>query len=267
MKNFTKAMKEAGFVKRGSAYFRVIGDGVFQTVKYCYEAHMEYRPLYFGLQSLYSEMRKLWFTSFGCIPGYTVFLFDEMKNGIPIYREHPILLKRFSNGATKEEQNAIFLERVLPWLDSIQTQTALLEALMILDTAEYGEIFWGCGQKVFVNLACKNYDLAEYEINSILQQHISGEDLRQKRNLKEGKDWSVPWSEEQYAIFKKACENVVPRNWWIEEDLKWVFLHNLIKNGQEDVIQNLLQSNFRQSEKWARFCKSKRGKTESASGS
>lgn len=63
-------LSDKEFMRRGNAFFRVVGDGVLQIIKMEYEVHDGTHYLRFGLFSMYGEMEKRMFTGNGCIPNY-----------------------------------------------------------------------------------------------------------------------------------------------------------------------------------------------------
>ena len=69
------AVEGHGFFQRGDAFFRVVGDGVLQLLKFEHERCFSHFSLCIGLYSMYSELEQRWFTSTGCIPQYSVMNF------------------------------------------------------------------------------------------------------------------------------------------------------------------------------------------------
>ena len=62
------ALQETGFVRRGSAFFRVWGDGVLQVLKFERQRGDRVYDLSVGVFSMYGRLYPEWFTSSGCIP-------------------------------------------------------------------------------------------------------------------------------------------------------------------------------------------------------
>ena len=61
----------AGFSRRGSAFFRVHGEDVLHVLHYSKTEHPFHKEIVqLGLFSLYSELKPQWLTSSGCIPLY-----------------------------------------------------------------------------------------------------------------------------------------------------------------------------------------------------
>ena len=65
--------KENSFACRGTAFFRVIGDGVLQVIKCQKERYATNYSTSLGLFSLYGQIEREWVTSFGCIPRYSIY--------------------------------------------------------------------------------------------------------------------------------------------------------------------------------------------------
>ena len=165
-------LKANGFAKRGSAFFRVHGDGVVQVLRYEWESDGFY--LYMGLYSMYGELQKQWFTSWGCIPRYEVLLLDG-KRFLPDRWERKGL-------DTNRMQAELLREKGLPFLDGIQTQKELAEAIFSLDGR------WNDSMKLAPLLVSGDYENAAQVLKVIIAQHetvrahkqadLSAEDFR-----------------------------------------------------------------------------------------
>ena len=57
------AVSGRGFLRRGNAYFRIMGDGVLQLLKFEHERCFSHLSLCVGLYSMYSELEQRLFTS------------------------------------------------------------------------------------------------------------------------------------------------------------------------------------------------------------
>ena len=141
-------LKNAGFVKRGSEFFRVHGDGTLQVLK-CDKRN----GWYIGLFSMYSELQPQWFTSLGCIPRYSI---NELAD--------PQQLSPAS-------QTELLVDRCLPWLEALDTHRKMLDGLFLLETSHGGEIRWVDELKIAPFLLCRDYVAAEKVIFSILENH------------------------------------------------------------------------------------------------
>jgi hypothetical protein len=144
---------QAGFRRRGSAYFRLVGDGVLQVVKPKYERGLYGHILYVGLFSMYGDLLRQWFTSSGCIPRYSV-MNCAAQNEIPVVYAPPIC-----------DQIELFRDPVLDWLNSIDTQKKLSIAIRKLDST------WNDAMKIAPYLACAEINHAKKVVNEIVKQH------------------------------------------------------------------------------------------------
>lgn len=154
-----------GFKKRGNAYFRVIGDGVLQNIKFQYERVDECHILYVGIHSLYGELLPQRLTSSGCIPNHCIF------NLLPDQYDNRFRLKNAEVSA--EEQVKFLRDFGINKLNTVTTQKALADFMCQLDKNERGKITWNDMRKFAPFLACENYDLALRVLSDILVQHYS----------------------------------------------------------------------------------------------
>ena len=74
------ALQGSGFVRRGSAFFRVWGDGVLQVLKFEYQPGYQVHDLCVGIFSLYGKLYPGWFTSGGCIPRGCIASFAGLRS-------------------------------------------------------------------------------------------------------------------------------------------------------------------------------------------
>lgn len=99
------ATESRGFSKRGDAFFRILGDGVLQVLKFEYEPCFTHYSLNVGLFSMYSELRESWFTSSGCIPRYCVMNFVGKQNAINVKnrRKEYLYIQRDLSGSANSD--------------------------------------------------------------------------------------------------------------------------------------------------------------------
>jgi hypothetical protein len=158
--------KANGFHRRGTAFFRVVGDGVLQVLKYEKE-HMCIHPrIAVGFFSLYGKIDAQWVTSFGCIPRYELF-------------------KMFYNVPTSVFEMDIDRQLELlelygfEWLDSITDQEALVCAICALEQADVpSQIRWNDDLKYAPYLQTRQYYNAEKVLAAIVEQHYSAKQIR-----------------------------------------------------------------------------------------
>lgn len=105
------------FSRRGDAFFRILGDGVLQVLKFEYEPCFTHYSLNVGLFSMYSELRESWFTSSGCIPRYCVMNFAGKQNAINVKTDENNIYT--FNVISPEAQIQTLEESAFPVLDSI----------------------------------------------------------------------------------------------------------------------------------------------------
>ncbi len=216
--------KSHGFTARGNAMFRVNGDGVLQILKFQKQTSKN-MVLSVGLQSLYSELLPQWFYSWGCIPRYTI---ANLRGERFVYNAYNCN-ERFS---IDWQLNA--LECIgLSWLEDVSTQLELANALMFLDQSE-GAIMWNDDMKIAPFLFCKNFELAEKVVVSILHQHkladaFKGNTAEKRLNA-------------DYTRFRN------------EEDAKLEYLLAIIQQENWSSIQKYLSENYAENIKRANFC-------------
>ena len=229
---FDRICTSNGFKRRGKAYFRVHSDGILQILKLQYEHRFSHYSLDIGLQSMYSEHLKQWYTSSGCIPRYCI---TSLKG-----QPYAVLFKKDANNFvtltidTPDEQMDLLEERGISFLDSIKTQRQLAEAIHYLDNQFGGSVWWNDSFKLEPYLASCQYELAEKVICTMLQQHGG-----------KGPDPNIVWSEDDYQQYRKRC---------LDEDHKWLQIHDWIANSDTESIQNYLQKNYQQNMQYAKFC-------------
>lgn len=156
-------LKKHSFIRRGSAFFRVNGDGVFQIIKYVREPDKK-ESLSIGLFSLYSELLPQWFSPQGCIPRYSVNHVLDSKN-------QNLAIQDGCNLYPFPTQEDILISSGVHWLNSMDTQKKLLEGMICLDMRERGHINWVDRFKIAPYLLNGNYAAAEKVILSILRDH------------------------------------------------------------------------------------------------
>ena len=211
-------LKEQGFVRRGSAYFRVHGDGVVQLVRYQRESDGYY--LCMGLHSMYGELMKQWFTSVGCIPRYELLLLDGQR-----FLPDPWERKDLD---TNRMQAELLREKGLPFLDRIQTQRELADAIVSLDGR------WNDDMKMAPFLACGDYENAALVLKAIIDQH----EFARKRNQETLSD----------EAFQRHQEHWVPVTAHFRELLE------MVRREDPAEIRTWLDGNFAKNYQYAKFC-------------
>ena len=226
-KKLSEICKANSFKRRGNAHFRVVGDGVLQIVKFEYEGVFSHYNLNFGLFSMYSKLAEQHFTSSGCIPQYYVFALQGRKdavklNGINSYYSLQI--------DSPEQQVQYFQDTVLGWLDTIDTQQKLIDAVCYIEKQIYSDIDWLDSFKIETFLCAQMYDRADYVINSILHQHLGSNIWRE-----------LPWTHQDYQLYAQKFPG---------KDERFLELHNWIFERNDKAISHYLQSNFANNRLW-----------------
>lgn len=151
----TDALIGNNFIKKGSAFFRINGNGVVQVVKYTYERNGDVPyVLSLGLMSMYAELSADEFTASGCCPKY------EIAHACGM-----------SETSAEDNQELLLVQKVLPWLNKMTSQQLLLDGILYLDSVSMGKILWNESRKLVPFLFCQEYALAERVVKSILKQH------------------------------------------------------------------------------------------------
>ena len=225
------AVADSGFTRRGSAFFRVVGDGVLQLLKFEYERCFSHYNLAVGLFSMYGELDRKWFTSGGCIPRYCVMNFVG-GNGAILMQE---------NGShctfevvSPQEQIAVLTNHAMNALNNIGTQGQLVEAICQLDISSSGIIIWNDFEKFAPYLKVRNYACAEKVIQSIIDQNTEGMEFKQKSmNLAEFSAHVARQSERLDHLYA---------------------LLDMVKRKDDSEVDTYLCANQLENNKHARFC-------------
>lgn len=216
-----------GFTRRGNAFFRVVGDGIFQCIKFSWEPAIENYSLGFGLLSMYSDLHPQHFTSGGCLNTHSVSMVMDRKNTWEMLADEGVLPAR---------QIAVLDTLGYSWLDSITTQAQLSRALCELDRKKMRCIRWNDWQKLYAFLASNNYESAEHVICATLKQHASGGE----------KIWpDYPWQENVYKSYIECFPS---------KDTDLLNIHTWLKNSNFPELHDMLLQNYKQNCKSAKFC-------------
>lgn len=239
----TKDLAPYGFKRRGEAFFRIIGDGVLQVIKFEYERVMEEFDLSVGLFSLYGELLPQWFTSSGCIPQYSVVNFINQRDPVYMWERDGIT---YSWTISSEKQMRILMHRGIPWLNEIQTQEQLAEGICWFDKQDGKDILWNDSLKIAPFLVSGQKKKAARVVSAILKQHIS---CAPKEHPAEKIFWSdYVWDEDMINTYCKLFP---------DKDEEFLSLHRMINRNDEEEIRAYLMENYNQNMQYAAFCKKK----------
>lgn len=259
--NYANLLKDAlqgtGFVRRGSAFFRVWGDGVLQVLKFEYEHHGQVHNLSVGIFSMYGKLYPQWFTSGGCIPRGSVVnfiglrfvqgwllpeCFEKTDTGHFSYEGFPVTVDpkewlRDQNGLhwiyrfTPEQQISILVEKVLPWLNDMKNQSLAAEAMYKIHP------FLNDDLRFDAHLAAGELIEAEQTVSAILNQHA---DARES--------WEQTFSRDVFLRMAAQQElNDAP----LKAALK------MVKEKDEEAISGYLHENYKRNCELAKFCMKK----------
>ena len=143
----------AGFAQKGKAYFRVVGDGILQIIRPQYERVFRSDVVYIGLLSMYDYLMPQHFTSTGSITRYPV-------SNCAAFDQRPLAFY-----PSAELQLDLLHNKVIPWLNTINTQKQLINAISRLDPR------WNDSLKIIPYLACGEINHARKVAKEILRQH------------------------------------------------------------------------------------------------
>ena len=248
------ALQGTGFVRRGSAFFRVWGDGVLQVLKFERQRGDRVHDLSVGVFSMYGSLYPEWFTSSGCIPRASIASFVGLRfvdyylspnrftktdNGQFLYDGFPVMVEpdqwlRDENGErwkyyfTPEQQVHILTEKVLPWLNDITTQSLAAKAMYQIEPIPNDSL------RFDAHLAAGEWTEAELTMSAILKQHADAQ-----------ASWKRTFPRDQY-------EEMVARQETRDVPLKEAY--RMVKEMDEKAISGYLTDNYKRNSELAKFC-------------
>ena len=239
----TELCKEAGFHKRGKAFFRLHGDGILQVLKYAPSVRpYQHVDLMLGLFSLYGEMELQWLTDRGCIPRYQT---HWLENGMgEEYRRTRMSCARIDELKKVEcyDVNLKFLQySLLPFLDGVDSQQKLAEAIMFLDqkaqmptiAGTSRDIRWNDMLKFAPFLHIGDFKNAERVIQSIIDQHEYAKKWREDK-----------WPREQYEEYLLQTQ---------DEERKLQNLKEIAASADKHAADCYLQDNYQRNITMVKF--------------
>lgn len=205
----------SGFAQRGKTFFRLVGDGVLQVIKCKYQRNLGREIIFVGLCSMYSYLHPQRFTASTNIPRYSI-ANCFYQNNVPLVFAIPFQI-----------QLDMLSSQVLPWLDSIDTQKKLIQAITKLDPR------WNDRLKIGPYLACGEINHAKKVVREMLAQHDFG---RISRNQ---------YCEDSNGLLILKRE---------QGDDSPLDLLNMIDRGNPDEINAYLKGNYAKNIECAKFC-------------
>ena len=248
------ALQGTGFVRRGSAFFRVWGDGVLQVLKFERQRGDRVHDLSVGVFSMYGSLYPEWFTSSGCIPRASIASFIDLRfvdyylppnrltktdNGQFLYDGFPVMVEpkqwlRDENGEhwkyyfTPEQQVHILTEKVLPWLNDMTSQSLAAKAMYKIWPVPNDDL------RFDAHLAAGEWIEAEQTMSAILKQHADAQ-----------ASWKRTFPQEKYA-------EMVARQEVRDEPLKAAY--KMVQEKDENAISSYLTNNYKRNRELGRFC-------------
>ena len=237
--------KKNGFIRKGTAFFRIHGDGVFQSIAFRYTSHFWHYSLNFTILSLYNDYAKY---TWAFSPMKSVFHHSICKL---INHRMEIEIDRFGDIPGRvlmvyPNRQLDILESVgFNYFDSINTQEKLVKTLCNLDNVgindEKDHIIWGDWHKLAPFLCCNDYKNADRVICAHLWRGINSRYFSEKQiGLPK-----PPWTEDAFLQYSP---------WFKAEDEEYVTIHRWITNNDTVQIQSYLKANYERNLQRAKFC-------------
>ncbi len=218
---------ENGFIRKGNAYFRVINRAVLQVIRFKYERVMDHYDLRFGLFSLFSPLEKQWLTSYGCIPRHSIVNLQGGKSPVVLHNSNGFMTVEIISPA---QQLEVLKSHGFRWLDGVQTQQRLIQALNELDIISSGEIRWNDDLRIEPYLETGQLDLADRVIAAMFQQRVAA---RRWTNL--------PWTEKDFVKYEQlGFETILAPG----ADTDLMQIHKWIRDKDQSRIDAYLQNNY-----------------------
>lgn len=224
-----------GFYRRGNAYFRVVGDGILQVLKFEYQRCFSYYSLSVGLFSMYSELKPQWFTSSGCIPRYCVMNFVGKSSEVIVNKNQGMYTFEV---ISHQAQIQTLKDSVFCVLDNTLDQEQLVHQMNKLDIARHGSIIWNDLEKFAPYLKSGDLKSAKKVLSATLIQHGC---LTKDADY----DLSQLLSDESLSSIKEEDRTLVQRLGWLQ-------------NADWDTINHYLYCNQVRNNGFARFCVSRK---------
>lgn len=248
------ALQGTGFVRRGSAFFRVWGDGVLQVLKFQRQRGDKVHDLCVGVFSMYGVLSPEWFTSRWCntrksISGFIGLRFvdyyllpdrfTKTDNGQFLYDGFPVMVdpkqwlrdeegEHWKYWFTPEQQIHIFTEKVLPWLNAMTTQSLAARAMYEMEPIPNDSF------RFDAHVAAGEWTEARRTMSAILKQHTDAQ-----------ASWRRTFSQEKVAEMVARQE---------VRDVPLIEAYRMVKEKDENAISGYLTDNYKRNSELAKFC-------------
>lgn len=211
-----------GFVSKGDAHFRVIGDGIFQVLKLEKEKRKIGFGIYLALHSMYSFLDPRWFKANSCLTKYPLIQISGSQCSLSVCNNNEKNIERLQKFVTND-------------LNTVLHQEDLIALMSKLENEQFGHIIWNDLQKYAPFLYIGDYCNAEKVVRSIINQHANAYRVRMiKRDLMNDEDILTEFEIREELVLRKLLA--------------------LARDKDESTIRSFLSSNLSQNLKYATFC-------------
>lgn len=224
------------FLQHGRSFFRLYCQNVLQVITFRYERCFEHYSLAIGLMSIYSKPDVDYFRSNSTLPKYSVCCLNNQSTAVAVNEENGFTSFTL---ASPSEQLDILDKKGFDWLDSINTQEELLEALCNLDKVAYQGTVWNDINKLAPYLFLGDYHGANMVISAILDQHLGADSFS-----------APPWTDQNFTQFLNAYPN---------KDNELLRIYRWIREKDEQALRNYLSQNKDQNLRYGYFLSRKVG--------
>ena len=224
-----------GFVRRGTAFFRIHGDGVLQILKVEKVRHWDAYEISLDLFSMYGELDSHIFTASGCIVRYALVIFCGKRGArysekVGSHYEGRII--------SLDTQVALLEKTVMPFLDEVCTQEKLAHAMCKLDSLTFSNtVIWNDIHKFAPFLLSGNPSSARRVIQAILDQH---------QFALEGRESTM--TPQEYLSFYNGLQ---------EEDKRLIQKLHMTEVQNKETTEAYFQENFLRNCKLSKLIKNK----------
>lgn len=218
------------FIKHGSTYFRLCNEDILQAISFNYEPSFAHYSLNIGLMSMYGSPSAEYFYSKSSLPRYSICCINNQANAVSLSAIKGLVEVKIISA---HEQIEILSLKGFDWLNTINSQGSLLEALCYLDQMTYKATIWNDLYKLAPCLYLKDFYKANLIISSILDQHLGPDSFSQP-----------PWSEVDYTIFIDKFPTL---------NNELLTIYHWIQNKDEQAIFDFLSKNKEENHRYGYY--------------
>lgn len=234
LKGMKMALSIESFTQRGTAFFRVYGDGILQVVKLKKQHPFSHYAIQFGLFSMYDSLEPAWFSSAGAIPQYDfVNLLGEQttlrcQSDGQFFQADPISI---------DEQHEVMCSVGISFLNKIHTQSELINAYHYLDPVRYGNDY-PPNMDIF-QFAPYLYIGERESANSIIEAYLCLHKIPENKRA-------------TAADILEAMQELNPGRKLLPSDIELARQADLVRNATLEEIQSWLHTNYSRNQKYLR---------------